>query len=208
MKITRPIALFCLLYSICGFSSLKADISEARDVVDVTINNIYAEIATDYDSEEALRASIEQSVDLHLTPVLNFEKFTRLILASHWKKASAEQRDRFTEILRAYLFRTLTKAIMEHRNVLLSYRENIDVKDARPGRDEDRAIVPVVVHTGPQSTVHLDFRMGREEDRWQAYDVIVQDVSFAINYRAILNSEIKRHGIENVAADFASKLNY
>ncbi len=206
MKIIRLVALCCFSFSLGSFNSLQADVSGAHDVVVTTINNIYGDIAVDYDSDDALRASIEQSIDRHLTPVLDINKFTRLILASHWKKASVQQRQRFTEILRAYLFRTLTKAILEHRQVLLSYQDNIDVMKARSGRNENRAMVSVTVDTGSQSTINLDFRMGRENGTWRAYDVIVQDVSFAINYRAILNSEIKQHGIEKVAESFDTKL--
>ncbi len=208
MKKARLMTLFCLILTVGCLNPARADISGARDVVVSTINHIYHDITVDYDSEEALRASVADSVERHLTPALDFERFTKLILAKHWKGASVEQRERFTDILRGYLYRTLTKAIIEHKQVIVSYRESLDVKPAKPGRNEDRAIVSVVVDTGSEGKVYIDFRMGRINGAWQAYDVIVQDVSFAINYRAILNSEIKRHGIEEVAESFASKLTY
>lgn len=208
MKIKILLGLFCFIFAFGGVHPLQADISDARDVVVKTINNLYADISAEYETDDMLRASIEQSLERHLTPVLDVGKFTKLILAAHWKKTSTEQRQRFAQILQAFLFRTLTKAIVEHKQILMSYKDDITVKDAKPGRTEDRAIVSVVVQSDLQRPVHLDFRMGFNNGRWSAYDVIVQDVSFAINYRAILNSEIKKHGIEKVAETFASKLTY
>ena len=209
MKVTRLlITPICLILIFGCINSLRADISGAHNVVLATINQLYSDVSVDYDNDEALLASVEQSVERHLTPVLDFEKFTKLILAKHWKTASDNQRARFASILKGFLFRTLTKAIAEHHQTLVSYQEHIKVMDARPGRNEDRAIVSVVIETSDGQTVNIDFRMGRNNGRWQAYDVIVQEISFAINYRAILNSEIKKHGIEKVAETFDSKLRF
>ena len=198
--------LFCFILTLGYSNFLLANISGARNVVVDTVNGIYGDISTQHDSELALRESVHQSVRQHLKPVLNFDKFTKLILAAHWKKTSIQQRQQLAEILQNFLFRTLTKAIVDNKQILLSYKEGLVVKEPKPGRTEDRAIVSVVVNTQSQGTVNLDFRMGRENGRWAAYDVIVQGVSFAINYRAILNSEIKKHGIDKVITTFLEQL--
>lgn len=208
MKATRLITPILLILIFGCFNSLQADISGAHNVVVATINQLYSDVSVDNDSDEAMLAIVEQSVERHLTPVLDFEKFTKLILAKHWKTASDDQRDRFTTILKRFLFRTLSKAITDHHQTLVSYQEHIKVMDAKPGRNEDRAMVSVVIDTSDGQPVNIDFRMGRSNGQWQAYDVIVQDISFAINYRAILNSEINKHGIEKVADTFDSKLRF
>jgi len=208
MGTKRLLASLGLLFAILWCNSLLADLSGAHSAVVETIDSVYSDIALDYQTEDDLRASVARSLDLHLTPTLDFDKFTKLILASHWKKATQAQRERITEILKAFLFRTLTKAIVDHRQILMSYKDHIVIMDALPGRSEDRAIVSVVVHRPSSNPVKIDFRMGFAGDRWTAYDVIVQDVSFAINYRAILNSEIRRDGIEQVIEGFASKLKF
>ncbi len=208
MKTGRLYALFCFIFAFGWSIPLQADISGARNVVLATIENVYGDIAVEYDSDDVLRASVEGSLERHLTPSLNFEKFTKLILASHWKKATPEQRTQLTKILKAFLFRTLTKAIIEHRQVIISYKDHIAVMDAVPGRKADRAMVSVVVQSQSRSPINIDFRMGLENSKWQAYDVVVQDVSFAINYRAILNSEIRQHGIDKVVETFATKLKF
>lgn len=208
MKTVKLLGLFCLIFPFSGIVPLQADISGARTVVVGTIDALYSEISGQYESDELLRASVEQSLEQHLTPVLDLNKFTKLILAAHWKKASADQRQQITDILKVFLYRTLTKAIIEHKQVLLSYKDDITVMKAQPGRTEERAVVSVVVRNGSQGSINLDFRMGFSNGQWTAYDVVVQGVSFAINYRAIFNSEIKKKGIEQVVETFASNLKY
>ena len=202
MRILRPLGLFCVIFSLGWIHPLQADIGEARNVVVNAIENIYGDIKADYSTEDALRASIDQSLEYNFIPALDLGKFTKLILASHWKKATPAQRQQITEILQAFLIRTLAKAIVEHRDMLASYKDHITVMDAVPGRNEDRALVSVVVQNQSTGSVDIDFRMGREENQWRAYDVVVKDVSFAINYRAILNSEIRQHGIDKVVESF------
>ena len=206
MKAKKILIFTCFILAFGCWNSLLADISDARNIVVHTIDNIYLDISTDYASEDALRTNVEQSVRRHLEPVLDFSRFTKLILASHWKKASVEQRDRFADILRTFLYRTLSKAIVEHKQIILSYQDDLVVLEPRPGRTEDRAIVSVVVENHSKGKITLDFRMGQKDGRWSAYDVIVQDVSFAINYRAILNSEIKKNGLDPVIESFTSTL--
>ncbi len=208
MRKERLLALFCFILAFGCFYPLQADISGAHSTVVAAIDSIYADIASEFESEDELKISVEQSLNRHLSPVLDFEKFTKLILAAHWKKATVVQRQRFSEILKGFLYQSLTKAIVDHRHILVSRKESISVMDAVPGRNEDRAMVSVVVESPSSGNVKIDFRMGRKSENWLAYDVIVQDISFAINYRAILNSEIRQNGIDNVIESFATKLKF
>ena len=45
-----------------------------------------------------------------------------------------------------------------------------------------------------------------DEGAWKVYDVVFEGVSFAINYRTILNSEIKKVGIDEVTTNLSEKL--
>ena len=96
MKTAKLLGIFCFIFALGGTVPLQAEISGARDVVVATIDDLYSGISGEFESDEMLRASIEQSLEQHLTPVLDLNKFTKLILAAHWKKASVEQRQRFT----------------------------------------------------------------------------------------------------------------
>lgn len=209
----RYLKNFCLfsgaiVFVTTGAASIaEADIDSARVTVSETIHVIYEEIIANSGDSETLRAVAFDVVHRELLPRLHVEKFSKLILAAHWKKATAQQRSEFTRILTQFLLRTFVTAIVSNEEKLDIYLDSIKIKGARPGNREGRAVVPMVVKYPGSSEVTIDFRMTNEDgDGWKVYDVVFEGVSFAINYRTILNSEIKKSGIDAVTASLADKL--
>ena len=190
-----------------GFTtSVHADVSGARDVVAVTMDTIYDKITGDFEDYETLAAAASEVIHLELLPILHVEKFSKLILASHWKDATVQQRQEFTYILTEFLLRSFLKAIVVNKVVLENYLDNIRILEARKGNNDDRAMVTMLVIVPSQQERKIDFRMTREDGSWKVYDVVFEGVSFAINYRTILNSEIKKSGIEAVTTNLGEKL--
>ncbi len=190
-----------------GFStSVHADVSGARDVVVDTMGKIYDKITGDFEDDEALAAAASEVIRLELLPILHVEKFSKLILASHWKDATVQQRREFTYILTEFLLRSFRKAIVVNRDLLAKYLDNIRILEAKKGNNDDRAMVTMLVIVLSQQERKIDFRMTREDGSWKVYDVVFEGISFAINYRTILNSEIKKSGIEAVTANLGEKL--
>ena len=198
------------VFTVCvvGFTtSVHADVSGARDVVVVTMDKIYDKITDEFDDDEALAAAASEVIHLELLPILHVEKFSKLILASHWKGATAQQRQEFTYILTEFLLRSFRKAIVVNKDLLENYLDNIRILEAKKGNNDDRAMVTMLVIVPSQQERKIDFRMTREDGSWKIYDLVFEGISFAINYRTILNSEIKKSGIETVTANLGEKLN-
>ena len=190
-----------------GFStSVHADVSGARDVVVDTMGKIYNKITGDFEDDEALTATASEVIHLELLPILHVEKFSKLILASHWKDATVQQRREFTYILTEFLLRSFRKAIVGNKDLLENYLDNIRILEAKKGNNDDRAMVTMLVIVPSQQKRKIDFRMTREDGSWKIYDLVFEGISFAINYRTILNSEIKKSGIEAVTANLGEKL--
>lgn len=200
-----PVAIVLV---IAGASKIvEANVDGARVTVSETIHVIYGEIVANSGDSEALKAVATDVVHRELLPKLHVDKFSKLILAAHWKKASAEQRSEFTRILTQFLLRTFVTAIVSNQDKLDTYLDSITIKQAKQGNREGRAVVPMAVKYPGSNEVKIDFRMTNEDgDGWKVYDVVFEGVSFAINYRTILNSEIKKSGMDAVTANLAEKL--
>ena len=202
LKLLHYLILAILL---AGSSSACADISEARDVLLNTVYQIYSDLDGSHSTDDELRAAAEEVIRSKVIPLLNVEMFSKLILASHWKKTSPEQRAKFQDVLTGFLIRTFAQAIASDHDRFDEFLEQMSVESARPGRNENRAVVPMSIMTDT-GVVTLDFRMARNESDWLLYDLVFQGVSFAINYRTILKSEIRKHGIDKVTEDLEAKL--
>ena len=191
-----------------GFStSVHADVSGARDLIVNTMDLIYDKITGDFEDNETLEAAASDVIHLELLPILHVEKFSKLILASHWKDATVQQRQEFTNILTEFLLRSFLKAIVVNKGLLEQYLDNIRILEAKTGNNDDRAMVTMLVTVSSQQERKINFRMTREDGSWKVYDVVFEGISFAINYRTILNSQIKKSGFEVVTANLGEKLN-
>ncbi len=187
--------------------SAHSSVEGARETVVSTIHTIYEEIIANSHDDASLMPVATEVVKRELLPRLHVDKFSKLILAAHWKKASDEQRAEFTRILTEFLLRSFVTAIVSNQDKIDVYLDSITIKDAKPGRRDGRAIVTMLVKYPGTSEKKIDFRMTNEDgDGWKVYDVSFEGVSFAINYRTILNSEIKKSGIDAVTANLGEKL--
>ena len=205
MRHLKLLHYFIFVILLVGSSSARADISEARDVLLTTVHQIYSDLDGSHSTDDELRSAAEEVIRLKVLPVLNVEMFSKLILASHWKKTSAEQRAKFQDVLTGFLIRTFAQAIASDHNRFQEFMNQISIESARPGRNENRAVIPMSIMTDA-GVVTLDFRMARYESDWLLYDVVFRGVSFAINYRTILKSEISKYGIDKVTEDLEAKL--
>ena len=196
----------CVAFVIGFTNSAWSDITGARDAVVVTLDRIYSSLSGNFASDEELNAAAEQTVRKELLPVLDVQRFAKLILAKNWKKATPEQREKFTGILAEFLIRSFVKAAVQNRDFLLDITNKLEVKDAQPGRKEDRAKVSIIVRIDERSTRQVDFRMINSDGVWKLYDVVFEGVSFMINYRAIITAEIKKSSLDEVTNSLEQKL--
>ena len=193
------------ILALIGSSVARADISEARAVVVDAVQDIYSDLDGDYATDAELRSAAEEVIRLKVVPLLHVDLFSKLILASHWKKTSSEQREKFKNVLTGFLIRTFAQSVASDLNRFENFLDQMSIESARPGRNENRAVIPMTIRADT-GDINLEFRMARSESGWLLYDVVFQGVSFAINYRTILKSEIKKHGIDKVTEDLEEKL--
>jgi len=179
---------------------------EARDTVESTFNSIYAALYDELENGAPIEDSATTIIENELLPKINVYKFSKLILGKYWKEASEAQRQQFIGILTQFLVRTTVKTVVENPDLIRTYLDNVNVSDVQPGRSDDRAVVTMVLKMPSRPERTIAFRMLRQDGTWRLYDVVFEGVSFAVNYRTILNSEIKKYGIDAVAADLESKL--
>ena len=186
-------------------TSATANIEHARDTVVETLDQLHSEIQIAMSNDADLELAAVEIMRRDLLPRLDLQRFMKLILAKHWRSASHEQRNAFTAVLTEFLMRSFAVAIVGERENISQYFERIEVLPARKGRKDGRAVVVMKMH-GDQRTTEIIFKMNFTDEGWKVYDVVFEGVSFAINYRAILNSEIGKHGLDEVTLNLTEKL--
>jgi phospholipid transport system substrate-binding protein len=127
----------------------------------------------------------------------DYRAMSQLVLAVNWRKASAEQQDRFVELFRELLERTYFSAM-----------DNYAGQTVRMGRErlkENRAVVETFVKNADKD-VPVDYALRLVGGEWLAYDVTVDGVSLVSNYRTSFRDLIRDKGMDGLLENLQQKI--
>jgi phospholipid transport system substrate-binding protein len=130
-----------------------------------------------------------RQVESVLSPVVDFDSFARSVMASHYRRATPEQRKRFADSFRSGLVRTYALALMDFENGRV-----VVVPPDRPPRDPARRTVKMEVHAAGQVWPVL-YSVNQDNDgSWQVRNLIVNGINMGLTYRNQFNSAMNQHG--------------
>lgn len=130
-----------------------------------------------------------------LAPHVDVELMSRLILARHWAEATEEQQARFVEVFRESLLRTYSRLLSENVDTAVQQIESgkqilqvqgVDGPDRR-GRVSVRTTLAVEGQDIP-----IEYRMYPRDGEWKVFDVLIENISFVMNYRTEYDAELQR----------------
>lgn len=119
----------------------------------------------------------------------------RLMLGTHSREATPEQRQRFIDAFYKLLLLTYAKGLIhydEDRVRILPYREQ---------RGERLAHVRTEVVIDRATRVPVDYKLRLTGGEWKVYDVLVEGISYVQSQRRIIDEAIDRKGLEPFIAD-------
>jgi len=144
-------------------------IGQAREYFDEDPNRFYREVQT------------------LLEPVVDFRSFSRLVMAKHYKKASPDQRSRFSETFQSNLVRTYGNALLQFTD------EEIKVLDPTgPPRNPKRPSVHMEIKTKGGAVYPLSYTMGRNKaGAWQMKNIIINGINIGLTFRNQFASAVR-----------------
>ena len=160
-------------------------IEDAVDLLNEGLNGRKEELATD---EAALRAFI----DGILLPRFDREFAAGAVLGKHWRTASDEQKDRFVSAFYSALLQRYADGILEFdmgRVEILPYKGDASKRTT---------VVKTNVRLDDGSKIPVHYTLVHREDQWRMFDVKIEGISYVINYRKELDSEIRSTSLDAV----------
>lgn len=142
---------------------------------------------------EKRRAQIRESA----RTIFNFEDMSERALGRHWKARTPAERKRFTELFTDLLESNYVSKIESYGGEKILYLpEEVD---------GETVTVRSRLVTQKGAEVPLHYRIRKNGDRWEAYDVIIETVSLVANYRTQFNSIISRSSYEGLVKRLEEK---
>jgi phospholipid transport system substrate-binding protein len=147
-----------------------------------TIKKVCAESPTDDDMRDRISVLMEGFVD--------FPEFGQLALGKYWDTLSEKQRGEYLDEFKKLLKRTYLRRFTRGQDFNFSYRSGCSLNAGG-----DRMQVQTTIKSG-ETEVDVDYRFHKKADRWQVYDLVVDEVSVMRNYRTNFVRILKNEGFE------------
>lgn len=113
----------------------------------------------------------------------------RFVLGRYWRVAAEEQRRAFLEVFEDVIVQRFLPIFAENSGVTLS------VSQVRPIRNYANLVtVTSRMQRAHGDAVKVDWRIRRNDDKYEIVDVVVEGVSIAVTLRSEYGSFILRHG--------------
>ena len=138
------------------------------------------------------RAELYEIIDGILMPRFDRRFAAQVVLAKNWRTASEEQQARFIEAFYRALLRKYSDGILEFdpsKITVLPYRGDMTKK---------RTKVRSTVALDDGSKVSVDYELVKRKAGWLVFNVVIEGVSYVLNFRAELESEIRASSLEAV----------
>jgi phospholipid transport system substrate-binding protein len=135
---------------------------------------------------------VRELVDKNMLPHFDTSYAAQLVLAKHWRTASAEQRKRFVEAFYQSMLQNYGEALLEFtpdRLRILPFQ----------GKSGDPVVtVRSEVRRDNGTRVPVNYSLRKTPQGWKAYDVTIEGVSYIKSFRTDFSSEIQQKGLDAV----------
>ena len=149
--------------------------------------------AIDADREALAKdpARLRALIDRLLLPHFDTDYAARMVLGRHWRDATESQRKRFIEAFYQSLMKDYGDAMLQFK------REQLKILPFRGDPAADTATVRTEVMRDGK-VVPVNFSLRRTPQGWKAWDVTIEGISYARNFRNDFGTEVDQRGLEHL----------
>ena len=163
---------------------------QASDKLFADIKNNQAKIKKD---PNYLRTIVRND----LLPYVQVNYAGSLVLGSHFKSTTPEQREKFFKAFSDFIEQA-------YAQVLTAYTDqNIQIESAKEVGDKNLVSIRVnIMQNGGQAPIKLDFkwRKNSKTGEWQAYDMVAEGVSMVVTKQNEWSGILRQQGIDALTA--------
>ena len=163
---------------------------QASDKLFADIKNNQAKIKQD---PNYLRTIVRND----LLPYVQVNYAGSLVLGSHFKSTTPEQREKFFKAFSDFIEQA-------YAQVLTAYTDqNIQIEPAKEVGDKNLVSIRVnIMQNGGQAPIKLDFkwRKNSKTGEWQAYDMVAEGVSMVVTKQNEWSGILRQQGIDALTA--------
>jgi phospholipid transport system substrate-binding protein len=185
-------AVGILLFGAGAANAQDANSSDPSKILESAAQAMLKELDANRAEYRKDPSKIDALVEKDLLPHFDTEYAARLVLGTHWRDATPEQRKRFITAFYHSMIANYGKSLVDFTS------DRLKVYPTKIGADADRTTVRTEVKRDNGSTVPVNYSMHRGPDGWKAWDVVIDGISYVKSFREDFGSEIDQKGLDEV----------
>ncbi len=115
--------------------------------------------------------------------LIDFRELSRQALGKYWDERPDAEKEEFVDVFRQLIRNSSVKKLEIYRADKIEYKE--------PEIEDDKATVTTVAYKDRKS-VEIVYKMHKVSGEWKIYDIVIDDVSTARNYRSSFYKQIEK----------------
>lgn len=127
----------------------------------------------------------------------DFRSMSQSVLATQWRRASEEERIKFTEFFSQYIEATYRSKIEAYTDQEIVYKDEV-IKG-------NLGVVETLIIAGG-TEIPVNYKLRKNENSWYAYDVVIEGVSLVANYRSTFAAIVKNEGMDGLMSDIQRRI--
>ena len=198
MRIKRVIATLCFClttFLVLNAVNLLADSNQSPLDIVKARNKTVAKIL-EAEGENVDSATKERLKEI-INGVMDFKELSRRSLGKYWDQRTPQEQEDFTSVFSQLIKNSSVKKLEIYQADKLVY--------AAPEIKGQRAKVTTVAHK-KRKQVEIVYKMHKLNDQWLVYDMEIDGVSTARNYRESFYKQIAKTSYEEMYTKLAKKL--
>lgn len=180
MKKLLAAVILSLIFASASFANEPVDAASPLQEVKNTLNEVINAVQTN--EGDAAREVRRKKIREILSPRFDFQEMAKRSLGAAWKDRTEDERTEFVKVFSELLARTYVSRVETVKPGMVQFKsESVEFPDA---------IVKTSVKDDTNS-FPIDYRL-KFKDKWQVYDVAVENISLVANYRNEFAGIIRR----------------
>jgi phospholipid transport system substrate-binding protein len=194
---------------LAGFAMLTAvtgavGMSEIKDPVELVRSTSGEALRVINNDNNTLKQDPSKLYDLVykiILPIIDFNAFSKLTLGHYWRKANAEQRQRFVDEFKNMLIRTYTKYLVDYAGT------EVTLLPQRGRQDAKRQTVLTEVTVPGKRPLAVNYSFWFKNGSWKVYNVTVGGISLVQLFRTDFTKEIDQTSLDKLIERLANTNN-
>ncbi len=142
----------------------------------------------------------EEQLDIELrsviNPIFDFAEMSKQSLGANWSKATPEEQREFTTLFSALLSNTYLSKVRKVDQTTISFLgENVN---------GNRALIKTNLFDKGDN-VSLNYRVYLLQGKWMIYDIVIENISLASNYRSEFAGIVRKDGVAGLIKQLQEK---